>query len=411
MINLRFKVDLESNAGFTLDTDELDGLVGLGFLQVPVTNEVRSVSWKRGRNSQLDGFSAGTCTVVFDNRNRQLDPSYPGSLFFDQLYPGRAITVTALQDYDDWPDPDFFATSVFSGYTESWSYDYTIDGDATATVVITDAFSRLSKIPIVSLSVPKETSGARVARILSFAKFPPALVVAQTGYSELAAETITDTDVLSYLQLVAQSEFGTMFIDGWGIFRFIQRNSTAGLASVFLSTDDDNRFIADINFDYSFDRVFNDVTLVADAYTVRGLDAPSVAKYGSLAKTYNTLIDSSFAAQSVANGVATLGVPAMLPKSVEINISDRIYSRQVERRAVELFAELDVGCDAWVEFDPDEVSIFGPSSFPGLMISAQSVSATPAGITFTVELEKQLGYLAFTLDTSFGVLDTNYLGV
>jgi hypothetical protein len=45
------------------------------------------------------------------------------------------------------------------------------------------------------------------------------------------------------------------------------------------------------------------------------------------------------------------------------------------------------------------------------MISAQSVSVTPAGITFTVELEKQLGYLAFTLDTSFGVLDTNYLGV
>lgn len=411
MLNLRFEVSLESNAGFTLDTDELDGPVGLGFLQVPVTNEVRSVSWRRGRNSQLDGFSAGTCTIVFDNRNRQLDPTYVSSLFYEQLYPGRAITVRALQDFDDFPDPEVFAQSVFSGYTESWSYDYTIDGDATATVVISDAFSRLAKIPIESFSVPKEFSGARVARVLSYAGFPDALVVAQTGYSELAAETITDTDVLSYLQLVAQSEFGTMFIDGWGIFRFIQRNSTAGLASVFLSTYDENRFIADISFDYSFDRIFNDVTLVGPTYTVRGSDAPSIVKYGSLAKSYDTLIDSDFAAQSVADGVATLGVPSLLPKSVEINISDRIYSRLVERRAVQFFSEIDVGCDAWVEFIPEEISIGGPLIFPGLMISAQTVSATPAGISFTVELEKQLGYLAFALDTNFGVLDTNYLGV
>jgi len=43
---------------------------------VDVTAFVRSVSIRRGRSRELDRFSTGTATVVFNNEDRRFDPLY-----------------------------------------------------------------------------------------------------------------------------------------------------------------------------------------------------------------------------------------------------------------------------------------------------------------------------------------------
>lgn len=42
-------------------------------------NTVRSFSTRRGRNRELDRHTAGTSTVVLDNRDRRFDPDHTGT--------------------------------------------------------------------------------------------------------------------------------------------------------------------------------------------------------------------------------------------------------------------------------------------------------------------------------------------
>jgi hypothetical protein len=66
---------------FTLG-DTVQGVIGgtafplAGDVLTDVTDDVRSVSIKRGRSRELDRFTAGQAQVVVDNRNRDYDPSY-----------------------------------------------------------------------------------------------------------------------------------------------------------------------------------------------------------------------------------------------------------------------------------------------------------------------------------------------
>lgn len=66
---------------FTLD-DPVKGVLDnttyvlAGDVLVDLTDRVRSVQVKRGRNLQLGRFTAGAANITFDNRDRYLDPTY-----------------------------------------------------------------------------------------------------------------------------------------------------------------------------------------------------------------------------------------------------------------------------------------------------------------------------------------------
>jgi len=413
MLDLNVTASLETTTGFTLDTDQL-GTGVLGYLFTSINASVRSASWGRGRNSFFDNYSAGSATIVFDNRDRGLDPVNTSSPLYGELYPGRQFSIFVSQGSS--------TATVFSGYVDTWEYDYTLDGDATVTVRVIDAFSYLSNITISSISAPAELSGARVRRVLANIGWPVSRQAVDNGYSTLAAETISNVSALEYLSKVAQSEFGQFYIDRLGTLTFRSRNAVSAFSDVRVTNviGDINSTTSDVVFDYSFDRMFNDVTLTNDAIpaTATASDSASVAKYGDRTNSFDVLVASSTEMQSIARGIVTLyGEPAFIPRQVGFNLENFTLTIpndfNIETKPRLKFETLDIGYLTSVYWlPPGSVGSTDPISVAALLISGVKFDLKPGSFTGTIQLDYALGYNSFILDNPVqGRLDTGILGV
>jgi hypothetical protein len=413
MLDLNVTAALETSSGFTLDTDQLDTGV-LGYLFTSIDAKVRSASWGRGRNSFFDNFSAGSASVVFDNRERELDPLNTASPLYGELYPGRQFSIFVTQGVS--------TATVFSGYVDSWEYDYSLEGDATVTVRVIDAFSYLQNVIISSISAPEESSGARVRRVLANVGWPVSKQNVENGYSTLAAETISEVSVLEYLSKVAQSEFGQFYINRLGTLTFKARNPVSVFSDVRVTNvlGDVNSTSSDVMFDYSFDRMFNDVTLTNDAIpaTATASNSASVTKYGERTQAFDVLIASSTEMQSVARGIVTLfGDPAFIPREVGLNLENFTLSIpndfEIQTKPRLKFETLDLGYLTSVYWlPPGTVGTTDPISIPALLISGVKFDLKPGSFTGTIQLDYALGYNSFILDDPVqGRLDTGILGV
>jgi hypothetical protein len=397
-----------------LGTDQLDSGV-LGYLFTPIDAKVRSASWSRGRNSFFDNFSAGSASIVFDNRDRLLDPVNTASALYGELYPGRQFSLFLSQGSS--------TATVFSGFVDSWDYSYTLDGDATVTVQVIDAFSYLANRFITSISAPAELSGARVRRVLANVEWPVSSQAIDNGYSTLAAETITNVSVLEYLTKVAQSEFGQFYMDRLGTLTFKSRNAVSVFSDIRVTNvvGDVNSTASDVAFDYSFDRMFNTVTLTNDSVpaTATASNAPSVTQYGQRPASYDVLIASSTEMQSVASGIVTLyGSPAFIPRSAIFNLEnfDLFVPSDVssqKTKPILNFRTIDIGyltSAYWLP--PGTIGNNDPINIPALLISGVRYDATPGLFTATIQLDYALGAGSFILDDPVqGRLDTGILGV
>jgi hypothetical protein len=414
MLSLNVTASLETTTGFTLGTSQLDTGV-LGYLQTSIGAKVRSASWSRGRNSFFDNFSAGSATVVFDNRDRLLDPANTSSALYGELYPGRGFSLFLTQGSS--------TATVFSGFVDSFTYDYTLDGDATVTVNVLDAFSYLSTKMITSISAPAELSGARVRRVLSSIGWPVSSQSVDNGYSTLAAETIAGVSALSYLTKVAQSEFGQLYMDRLGTLTFDSRNAVSVFSDIRVTNvvGDVNSTASEVTFDYSFDRMFNTVTLTNSAVpaTATASNTTSVTKYGQRPADYDVLVSSSTEMTSLANGIVTLyGTPSFIPREVTYNLENfnlfvpSDVSINQDKPTLN-FRTIDIGyltSAYWLP--PGTVGTTDPISVPALLISGVRYDATPGLFTATIQLDYALGYNSFILDDpKQGKLDTGILGV
>ncbi len=115
---------------------------------------VRSIRTKRGRDSELGTFSAGSMTLVLSNADRRFDPLYTSSPYSPNVLPMRRVrfrvTYSAVT-YDVW-----------SGFVNDWPQQYDIGNhEATVTVSCTDVFKVLSllKLPesVWAYQIPLDT--------------------------------------------------------------------------------------------------------------------------------------------------------------------------------------------------------------------------------------------------------------
>lgn len=107
-----------------------------------------------------------------------------------------------------------------------------------------------------------DTPAARLNRILDFMKWPSALRNLDTGTSVLQAATITGQSVLTHAQLVADSEFGQLFMTADGKVRLIGRAGNVDQTSqaTFGDSGAELRY-TEIQFDYADELIRNDVRI------------------------------------------------------------------------------------------------------------------------------------------------------
>lgn len=101
-----------------------------------------SFNVNRGRQRELDRFSAGRASITLANEDRALDPTYTTSPYWPDVVPMRRCRIRAHHDstiYD-----------VFNGYIDGWEQQYTPPQGALCAVSATDAFKVLANAELLS---------------------------------------------------------------------------------------------------------------------------------------------------------------------------------------------------------------------------------------------------------------------
>jgi hypothetical protein len=108
-----------------------------------ITEHVREVSTSRGRSSELDTYSAGSCQVILDNRSRLFDPENTAGTYYGNLTPLRPIRIRVTPSGGT-------IRSIFFGFIDQWPQSYSWPNEATVTVTATDAFKVLNEFKLPS---------------------------------------------------------------------------------------------------------------------------------------------------------------------------------------------------------------------------------------------------------------------
>ena len=286
--------DLAGGAGpfFVLDDAErgvLDNtawtLAGTFFYDV--TQYVKGLSISRGKNRDIDSYTAGESVVTMNNYNRYFDPTYAASPFYGNIIPRREVKISTngIQQY--------------FGTIDDWNLVYNIQGESTVSFVTSDGFYKFNNQTLTPGTATVQTSGARINAVLNDPNvaWPSTFRNIDTGVVTLGANVVADnTNALAYLKLVEKTEFGAFFIAKNGYATFKDRTLVQPIIPPVLLTDDGTGVgYSDIRIIYGSEQLANEIVVssVVTASTVTAIDLASQGVYGVLNLTLSDLLMNS----------------------------------------------------------------------------------------------------------------------
>jgi len=247
-----------------------------GSIFYDVTNYVSAVNISRGKQPIEQNYQPGDAEVQLNNHNRYFDPLYPDSPYSGNIVPRREVKISAND------------VLIYRGWIDDWDLSYSVDGDSITTAKAFDALQLLNNQVISPFTPPEELSGARIDRILSLdsVDWPTDLRELDAGQVTVAANEITDTtNALQYLQSIAGSDPGELFITREGKISFDDRARAATSAS-FVEFSADEIPFTNLNVMYGAEELFNEIVLTRqNGGTVTALAPDSIAEYG--VRTWN----------------------------------------------------------------------------------------------------------------------------
>ena len=418
---MRYEVYLEFTDGFTLDSPQkgvLDVDV-LGYVTQQVDAPIYSINAQRGKSRELDKYTTGSCVIVFDNRDRFFEPTQSLTPSPSDVYPGRRISVKMFNT-----KTNSYVRDVFNGYTNDWVYDYSMSGDATATVTCVDALSILANKEIVNPIVcPAETSGKRISRILANGQvnFPASDAVIDPGNTILAAESVTG-NALQYLQKVELTEQGQLFVDGFGNLRFLERQIAFGSFLTFNNYAPQALSFYDVELAFSNDTLVNFLEATASVGTAVASNPNSINDYQIRSQQYETLHNNITELEYFADYIVDeYSEPEYRIRSLTVNVETPPFPRSnlPERLKNDIFKQIldrtDIGALARPSFYPGKITdpdVAINAIDPGFSwISGITHNITLDRHDITLNFTKAIGLFYFRLDDRrFGILNRNVLG-
>lgn len=249
-----------------------------------VTNKVKSIAVRRGKNRQLDEFDAGLANVVFDNNDRTFDPEYVNSPYYGQIIPKRAIRILSANK------------PRFQGVIDDWNLAYDPGGFSEAAAASSDAFTLFNTQTLPSGTATAQKSGARINAVLDLAdvNWSTQDRTVDTGQTDLTNDVFAeDTNVLEYLRTVARSEPGNLFIGKNGHVIFTDRSSAPTSGGVTLADDGTGIPYQGMKVVYGSELLYNEIVIGSQtAGTVVAQDLESISQYGVLNLTQTGLLMS-----------------------------------------------------------------------------------------------------------------------
>lgn len=366
-----------------------------------VSKSVISASVNRGKSQALDRTDAGILNISFNNQDRLFDPLYEASPYYGALSPRRSIRAFSN------------GLPVFVGFIDDFGITYEQNVQSIATLQASDAFSVFANAKIDGSTPPIELSGARVNRILDLPEvgWDSNLRDIEIGNSSMLDAAISaDSPVLEYLQLVAESEFGNLFMSKDGKVTFDARNKIPNVSSVVISDEIVNGIFTgipfvDIQVVYGSENLYNKIVLanadvIPDEVVVE--DLTSQLYYGIRTYAQTGLLNVDFIdLQGLANFLlASYTEPEYRFEAVSVLLDDLSLTNQNNMLG------LEIGDIVQVHFEPSGIP---PAIERFVEIIGIEHDWRIDSKTITLKL-KTLDFGIFILDsTLFGVLDSDRL--
>ena len=367
--------------------DNEDWLLG-GTLFYDVTNYVRSIAIKRGKNQALDTYEAGLVNVVFNNNDRTFDPEYEASLYYTQIIPKRQIRISSG------------GVLQFYGLIDDWNLSYEPDGDSLASAACSDALSFFANQTIAERTNSVQQSGDRLNTILSLPEidWPLGERDIETGAMQLGADTIADsTNALDYIRLITRSEPGSFFISKSGSVVYRDRRTGPSSGGTVLANDGSGIPFNNLQVEYGSELLYNEIvaesSLLETAFQANAVD--SIREYGifNLTRT-GLLINSDADLEAYATFLAQrFKDPEYRFKSLQIVVDQRTPAQQADLLA------LEIGDVVEIRFSPNNIA-------PSINKYAEIIS-----IDNSIDSQNHVMTLGFaTLDFALLVLDDAVFG-
>jgi hypothetical protein len=242
-------------------------LGGLTFIDV--TDRVRNFSISRGRSNLFSAFPAGQLNVEFNNHDRAFDPLYAQSPFAGNIVPRREIRVST----DD--------VVQYVGWIDDWGFSYLPNGDSVAEAIAYDATSIISGQTLAAGTPTAQLTGARVSNILDQINWSPEERNIEAGVATLGTAVIdANTNAMNYLQTIALSEPGLVFVDKIGRLTFLDRTQSPTSTGLVQFGGTGIPFQS-VDVSYGSDNLYNEVVLDrVGGGTATATDTQSVTDYG-----------------------------------------------------------------------------------------------------------------------------------
>jgi hypothetical protein len=281
-----FALVLDSPTRGLLDSTEFT-LGGERFFDI--TDRLVTTTVRRGKNNALDRIDAGITSIVVDNSDREFDPLYENGPYYGQLVPRRSVRVSANE------------LPVFRGFIDDFDIQYEPGKQSVVQIQVSDAFSVLANSGLEEFTPDSQLSGARINTVLDRPEvnWPEELRDIDPGNSVMLDTDVAEgTGTLEYLQLVSDSEFGTLFLAKDGKITYRERNAVPNTPNIVFSDEIvagvyTGIQFADVNIVYGSENLYNRITLEnADLIPEQAFaeDANSQLFYGPRSLTQSGLL-------------------------------------------------------------------------------------------------------------------------
>ena len=222
-----------------------------------ITDRLVTCQVRRGKNEALDRIDAGVVAITVDNSDRRFDPLYVDGPYFGQLVPRRSVVISS----NDYP--------VFVGFIDDFDIQYEPGKQSVVRIDVSDALSVLTNSALDEFTPDSELSGARINRVLNRPEvnWPENLRNIDSGNSVMLDTDVAEgTGTLEYLQLVANSEFGTLFLAKDGKITYRERNAVPNTPDLVFSDEVvagvyTGIQFADVNIIYGSENLYNRISL------------------------------------------------------------------------------------------------------------------------------------------------------
>lgn len=400
-------INFSTGAGFASPMIIDSGVLGVNALAdstavtVDVSSLVDSVRTNRGRTALSDVFQTGTMSLRIIDQTGAFNPMNPASPYYNLLTPMRKVTITATYGTTTYP--------IFAGYITS--YDTTTPKDVGEVVYTTiqavDGFRLFQNAQITSVASTSagQTTGTRIGKILDAVGWPVGMRDVDAGQTTVQADPGTLRTSLGAMQTVTSTEYGSLYMDGFGNLVFQDRALTSSsVAGTPVDFNDNGTGISYNNALWKLDDtlVFNKASITRTGGVAQvASNQASIDKYFLHSyQEQNLLMETD--AEALNNAQAFVA-------------SRQETSIRCDAVTLDLYtANYDAGITAALAldfFDPITVTTTQPGSSTltkTLQVFGVSHDIKPSAWKTTLTtLEPILD--AFIIGTGYGILDTNTL--